>query len=93
MREQTNHSKGVYRTYLKEREQENYNKSKAQPPVFSGYQMRFYFALLILTCYFFFGLHYRQDIKQYITRDYTKNVFDFISKLEYTLDYEKISFK
>ena len=82
---------GSYRAYHNanrgDAESEPESKSKV------GFQCRLVLCIVIFSGYLFLSLSQRQEITKYLKQDYSENVFDFISELSYTLDYEKTSIK
>lgn len=85
---------GKYRAYLNQingiEPVENRAPSHAKETFFG---LRFMIAIVLFSAYLFFGGEYKQEILRHITPDYSKNVFDFITELAYTLDYETTSVK
>lgn len=84
---------GKYRAYLNRINGIEPAADKASAGKESLFGLRLMAAIVLFSCYLFFGAEHKQEILQHITPDYTKNVFDFITELAYTLDYETTSFK
>lgn len=81
---------GTYRQRLYE---ESRQKQTEQEPSCNSIGGRFILCILLLCGYLFLASDIKQDVKNYVRPDYSKNVFDFITELSYTLDYEEISAK
>lgn len=85
---------GKYRAYLNQQNGIQPITDQTPPPekkTFFG--LRFMAAIVLFSAYLFFGGEYKQEIMRHVTPDYTKNVFDFITELAYTLNYETTSVK
>jgi len=57
------------------------------------FKLRFILTMFLITAYLLLPIGQKSATKQFLKPDYTKNVFDFMEKFPYTLDYEKISIK
>lgn len=86
---------GKYRAYLNQmngiERQDGRRETENKKETLFG--VRFMLAVFLFSGYLFLGTEYKQEISRHIAADYTKNVFDFITELAYTLNYETTSFK
>jgi hypothetical protein len=80
---------GTYRRRIYEQTQQ----SQPETTPTGSFGGRFLLCILLLCCYLFLSVEQKETIDNYVKADYSKNVFDFITELSYTLDYEKTSIK
>ena len=81
---------GTYRQRLYEEARKQQPQEESPNSSFGG---RFLLCIFLLSGYLFLSADMKQEIRSYVKSDYSKNVFDFITELSYTLDYEEISVK
>ena len=85
---------GIYRAYLNNQRKYEEDLSDELHQTSKGtFSIRLLIAVFLFSCYFCISTDMKQEIRSYVKPDYSKNVFDFMTNLAYTFDYEKISFK